>query len=171
MRDKNGHCTQLNTHDGLTSDVLSNLVITPEGKIYACSNAGLNILSLQPDGSWRIETLTIKHGLPSNQVNDVALLRDEIWVATDKGIARFLEIPKSIPMPTPILEKFIVNNTPSVFSKNLQLPHDQNNLSLRFFSLHFRTSCAVTICFEPCLHSFPPGSGHKKIEMLVKHLM
>jgi len=139
LRDKDGRFTHLTTREGLTSDVLSDLDITPDGWIYACSNAGLNILSRKPDGSWRIETFTTKHGLPSNQVNDAAFLGDEIWVATDKGIARFHGMPNPAPMPTPVLEKFMVNNRPSVFSENLQLPDNQNNLSLRFFSLHFRS--------------------------------
>ena len=139
IRDKNGQCTQLTTRDGLTSDVLSDFDITPEGRIYACSNAGLNILSLQANGSWRIETLTMKHGLPSSQVNDVTLLGGELWVATDKGIARFREIPKPVPMPAPVLEKFTVNNRDTVFNPNLRLAHDQNNITLRFFALHFRS--------------------------------
>ncbi len=139
IRDKDGKFTHLTTREGLTSDVLSDLDITPDGRIYACSNAGLNILSPKSDGSWRIETFTTKHGLPSNQVNDVAFLGDEIWIATDRGIARFRGKPNSAPMPSPILEKFVVNNRPSVFSENLQLPHDKNNLAIRFYSLHFRS--------------------------------
>ncbi len=139
IRDKNGQCTHLTTRDGLTSDVLSDLDISPDDKIYACSNTGLNILSRQPAGGWRIETLTMKNGLPSNQVNDVAFLGDEIWVATDKGIARLRGKPAPVPMPAPVLEKFTVNNRDTIFSPNLRLAHDQNNIALRFFALHFRS--------------------------------
>lgn len=139
IRDKDGIFTQLTTRDGLTSDVLSDLDISLDGKIYACSNAGLNILSRQLDGSWQIETLTMKHGLPSNQVNDVAFLGDETWIATDKGIARFREKPAPVPMPAPVLEKFAVNNQNAPFTSNLRLTYDQNNIALRFFALHFRS--------------------------------
>lgn len=139
LRDKAGQCTHLTTRDGLTSDVLSDLDIGPDGKIYACSNTGLNILSPQPNGGWRIETLTMKHGLPSNQVNDVTLLVDELWIATDKGIARFRGKLASVPMPAPVLEKFTVNNEDIGFAANLRLAHGQNNIALRFFALHFRS--------------------------------
>ncbi len=139
IRDQKGQFTHLTRQNGLTDDLITELEISPEGVIYGCSDAGLNILRKQSDGQWRIEALSIKHGLPSNQVNDVALIGGETWVATDKGIARFKAKPAPAPMPIPILEKFVVNNNPSVFFNNLQLPHDQNNLSLRFFALHFRS--------------------------------
>jgi len=139
IRDKNGRCTQLTVQNGLTSDVITELEVSPEGIIYAPTNQGLNIISPEPDGNWRVETLTIKHGLPSNQVNDVVWLGQELWVATDKGIARFKERPKPTVMPAPVLEKFASNNKDLTFSQNLQLAHDQNNLSLHFFSLHFRS--------------------------------
>ena len=139
MREKDGIFTHLTTHEGLTSDVLSDLDITPAGEIYACSNTGLNILTRQLDGHWKIENLTTKHGLPSNQVNDVLLLGDEIWVATDRGIARFRESLKPAPMPAPVLEKFSVNNRDMVFSPGVRLTYRQSNISLRFFALHFRS--------------------------------
>lgn len=139
IRDADGHMTHLTVHHGLTADWLKALEIAPDGTVYACSNTGLNILRRQADGSWRIETLTAKHGLPSNQVNDVALLGDEIWIATDRGIARFRAKPAPAPMPPPQLERFRVNNHDTVFQDNIRLAHDQNNLALRFFALHFRS--------------------------------
>ncbi|MEO6759505.1 MAG: histidine kinase, partial [Saprospiraceae bacterium] len=144
IRDQNGRFTHLTTKDGLTADWLSDLDISPEGVIYACSNTGLNILTRPPDGHWRIETFTAKHGLPSNRVNDVALLGNEIWVATDQGIARFREKPAPVPIPAPFLEKFVVNNRDTVFAEHLHLAHDQNNIALRFFALHFRSGGIIS---------------------------
>jgi len=96
--------------------------------------------NLQINSRWHIETLTTKHGLPSNQVNDVAFLKDEIWVATDKGIARFNGKPVAAPMPPPMLEKFAVNNRDTVFADHIDLAYYQRNISLRFFALHFRSN-------------------------------
>lgn len=141
FRDQNGNFTHLTTRDGLTADWLSELEIGPDGVIYGCSAAGLNILTPPRvlGDHWHIETFTVKHGLPSNLVNDVALLEDEIWVATDRGIARFREKPAPAPMPAPVLEKFAVDNHALVYSENLQLEHNRNNIALRFFALHFRS--------------------------------
>ncbi len=139
FRYADGRFNHLTTRNELSTDWISRVVVSPDGMLYACSHAGLSILSPQPGGNWRIETLTTKHGLPSNLVNDVVLLDGEIWVATDQGIARFREKPAEAPMPVPVLEKFTVNNRPYGFSENLSLPHQQNNITLRFFALHFRS--------------------------------
>lgn len=140
IRDKNGLFTHLTVREGLTSNVMMELDVTPNGVIYASSNAGLNIIRPQAGGTWMVETLTTKHGLPSNQVNDVTWLGDEIWVATDQGIARFREKPKPVPIPIPMFEKLVVNNQTMSLSENQYLAYDQNNLLIRFFSLHFRSN-------------------------------
>ena len=139
IRDSKENFTHLTTREGLTADWISELDISPEGMIYGCSNAGLNIISKKRDGQWQIETLTTKHGLPSNQVNDVELLGEEVWIATNGGLVRFYSKPSSAHMPAPVMEKFVVNNRDMNFSKNLQLSYRENNLSLSFFSLHFRS--------------------------------
>jgi len=139
IRDQKGQFTHLTTDEGLSANMFNDIDVSPDGVIYACSNAGLNILRRKTNGQWHIETLSIKHGLPSNQVNDVAFLGNEIWIATDGGLVQYRGKPTPAPMPTPILEKFVVNNRPLVFSENLHLPNDQNNLAVRFFSLHYRS--------------------------------
>lgn len=110
LRDPEGRFTHLTHKEGLTDDNISKLYISNEGHILACSSAGLNRLKREDDGSWKISTLTVKHGLPSNQVNDVAVLGGEIWVATNKGLVRVRELPKPMPMPQPVIEQFSVNN-------------------------------------------------------------
>lgn len=139
IREKNGQFSHFTKNQGLTSNSLGELRISWDGVIYACSNAGLNVLHHKEDGAWQIETLTKKHGLPSNQVNDVALLGGEIWIATDRGIARFYHKPVALSIPAPQLEWFRVNNRDTVFVQDHQLNYDQNNIVLRFFSLHFRS--------------------------------
>ncbi len=139
IRKTNGQFTHLTTKDGLSTNWLSELDITPEGIIYASSNAGLNILRPQGNGLWQVETLNIKHGLPSDQVNDVTLLGDNLWVATDQGVAHFKGKPPFAPTPMPLLERFVVNNEVVPFSEYLQLTHHQNNIALRFFALHYRS--------------------------------
>lgn len=139
IRDGKGSFTHLRAKDGLTTDMILGLVVRSDGVIYGLSNAGLNILTFKGNGKWEIETLTVKHGLPSNQVNDVVALGDEIWIATDGGVVRFRKKPDTAPIPSPMLEKFRVNNETLPFSQNLVLDHTQNNLSLRFFSLHYRS--------------------------------
>jgi len=139
IRDVNNVLIHLTRQDGLTSDFITKLYSSQEGVLFACSNAGLNRLTPQAGGSWIIETISVKEGLPSNQINDVTTLAGETWVATNQGLARFRELPAPVPMPAPLLEKLLVNNQNAVFDPGLRLAHHENNLSIRFFALHYRS--------------------------------
>lgn len=141
MRHKNGQFTHLTTQNGLSTDWISELDITPEGVIYACSNAGLNIIRRNTNGTYRIDIIGVRDGLPSNQVNDVTWLNDALWIATDQGIAVLSGKPAPTPMPAPQLEHFKVNGRPSPLPDSICiLRHTENNLVLHFFSLHYRSS-------------------------------
>jgi ligand-binding sensor domain-containing protein len=139
IRDAEGCFTHLTERQGLSTDFITKLYCHPDGVLFACSNAGLNRLSLRSDGGWDIMVVDSREGLPSNHINDVLVLDGKTWVATDKGLARFRELPASVPMPVPELERLLINNVPSDFVPNLKLRHDQNNLSIRFFALHYRS--------------------------------
>jgi len=139
IRDTQGVFAHLTRQDGLTSDFITKLYSSPEGGLFACSNAGLNRLAPQAGGSWIIETIGVKEGLPSNQINDVTTLAGETWVATNQGLARFRNLPAPFPMPAPVLEKLLVNNQNAIFDHSLRLAHHENNLSIRFFALHYRS--------------------------------
>lgn len=139
IRDSNNIFTHFTRKDGLVSDYITKLYCSPEGVVFACSNAGLNRLIPQAGGAWQIETISVKEGLPSNQVNDVTTLAGETWVATNQGLARFRNLPKPSTIPSPLLEKLLVNNRPTFFDPDLQLGYRENNVSIRFFALHYRS--------------------------------
>jgi len=134
IRNGKGEFTHLTTHDGLLSNVFNSLYIAADGTIFACSNAGLDKLTFQSGGTWRIEAITTKNGLPSNQVNDVAVIGQEIWVATNLGLARFRTPPEAPPMLPPLMEFFEVNNRKLSYQQDLKLLHYQNNITFQFFT-------------------------------------
>lgn len=136
IRDANGNFTHLTKVEGLTDDFISSLYLDGKGDIYACSNAGLNILHRDP-GAWEISNITIKEGLPSNQVNGVTVLAGEIWVATNKGLARIRGVPTPGLMPEPVIEKIWVINREVQFTENMDLTYKQNNLTIRFYALDY----------------------------------
>lgn len=139
IRDRQGNFTQCTQREGLSSDFISKLYCSSEGEIFACSHAGLNRLTPRKDGGWDIAVIDTKKGLPSNHVNDALPFAGAIWVATNRGLARFNTLPDPAPMPAPILEQLHINNILSDFVPDLRLPHFENTLSIRFFALHYRS--------------------------------
>ena len=138
LRDPAGRFTHFTRQDGLTDDFITSLYIPGEGALLACSNSGLNLLDLEPGGTWKVSVLTVKQGLPSNRVNDVRVLAGVTWIATDKGLVRVREVPGPGPMARPVLEKLLINNREEIPGKKMDLSHRQNNLILRFYALCYR---------------------------------
>lgn len=138
IKNSDGTLDHLTTKNGLSSDFISKLYSSSDGEVYACSNKGLNKLSFRDD-IWNIEIITTKHGLPSNLINDVTILNGELWIATEKGLAQIKMKPAKNPISIPSLEKFSVNNKDSLYYPQIQLPHYKNNITLKFYSLHFRS--------------------------------
>lgn len=138
LEDNEDQFIHLTTEQGLTSNFITKLASSPEGEIFACTNDGLNYLT-QQDGNWKIQTFTSKQGLPSDLVNDATSLNGELWIATVKGLAHFKQIPEPFPMPNPVVEKISVNNADLIDLSKIGLRHNQNNITMRFYALHYRS--------------------------------
>jgi len=139
LRDPEGRFVHLTGEDGLTDDFITGLHIAGDGRILAFSNAGLNLLSARPDGSWAISTLTVKKGLPSDQVNDARVFGGQIWVATNKGLACLRKLRPALPMPAPGIGKISVNQREVRPNGDMQLSHSENTLAIRFHALSYRS--------------------------------
>lgn len=52
--------------------------------------------SLDADGdTWRVRNFTVADGLPDNEVRDVLVRGDSLWVATHKGLALLMGADRS----------------------------------------------------------------------------
>ena len=138
LRDGQGRFTHLTQREGLGAENINRLYVSPGGQLFACSYSGLHLLSLRGD-AWEVATIDRKAGLPSDQVNDVIAIGQEVWAATNQGLARFSELPTPLPMPAPVLDKWRVNNREIRFAPGMQFSHNDNNLRMRFHALHYRS--------------------------------
>lgn len=136
---KNGIKFHITRKTGLISDQISGLYVSTKGSIYAISNEGLSKVEFTQDDSYSIKTITTKNGLPSDRINDVELLNDELWIATDKGLVRMNSEYTGDTMVSPRLEKFKINNQEVSYLPEMQLTHRQSNIAIKFIALHFRS--------------------------------
>lgn len=140
IRSADGTLTHFTEQDGLASDFITKLYCSPEGVLFACSNAGVSRLSPRPENTWELVAIDIKSGLPSNKINDVITQGNSIWLATNMGLVRLRDFPRSNPMPAPILERMQINNRPVAFQSSMELSHSENSITIRFVSLHYRSA-------------------------------
>lgn len=143
IRDRSGHLTHFTTQEGMSTNMVFRLKAVGDGKLYACTNKGLNIIGRVDGSIWSIKTIDTRQGLPSNLVNDVTIVGGDLWIATDKGLVHLNQSPDAYPIPAPRLETFLVDHSRVNFSNGFELPYDQNNISIQFYSLHFRSEGSI----------------------------
>lgn len=139
---------QISQKDGLLSDKIDALHVTSGDVIWACTQRGLSQLAPQGGGRYRVDNFTVKHGLPSNTINEVTTLGNDVWVATAKGLFRLRAKPFATTIPPPFFQNIIVNNIPYPANHALLLPYDSASVSIEFFSLHYRSGGAIPYRFR-----------------------
>ena len=137
---KDDQFTEITATDGLTSNMIENIYVDKKGVIWVGTLIGLNKVIRQPDGSFSIEKITLHHGLPSNEINKVEVINDEVWVATTKGLVRFpYDQQLSEVSDPPFFEKVLINDEViDLGNTDLTFSHQQNNISLHFLTINYR---------------------------------
>ena len=123
----------INTKDGLYSNMVSEIHVENDSTIWVCSNQGLNLVSFNELGEPIVKGLSYEDGLISNEVTDVEIVGDIVWVATRAGLCSFnrsiLEQKNSSELNYYLdIDRIFVNDKRLFGVEELQLDHDENNL-------------------------------------------
>ncbi len=130
--DRKNKIVQRTKATGLVSDNIEHVVKDKNDIIHLCTKAGLSSLWFDKNDSLHIRSLTSFHGLPSNEVNDVARRNDTLFIATGKGIAildRNIEYAKAHRV---YIEELSVNDSLIRHKGILELKHNENNVIIRY---------------------------------------
>lgn len=87
------YITASDTLNRLNSNICRKVFIDGNNNIWACTNKGLcrlTITSWSPF-AYHVQQFTTDDGLISNDVNDVFVSNDSVWVATSQGLSYFME--------------------------------------------------------------------------------
>jgi hypothetical protein len=79
---------QKNEKDGLSSNMINSVYCENDTVVWACTNRGLNRIT-----PGRVDLVSVQTGLISNEITDVEIIRDTVWVGTRQGLCYF---PKSL---------------------------------------------------------------------------
>ncbi len=125
--------------NGLTSDMIENIYVDEKGVIWVGTLLGLNKIVRQWDDNFVVENITANHGLPSNEINQVKVINDEVWVATTKGLVRFpYDFRSNLVSDPPFFEAILINDEAIDLEKsNLTFLHQQNNISFHFLIINY----------------------------------
>lgn len=127
--------TILDKKNGLLSDNIEDVFIDSKKNVFVSSNSGLTKLWFDENDSIIIKSYTTFHGLPSNEVNNVAEHNDTIYIATGKGIGVLSDSPSFVEKQ--IIE--IINrkaNGQPIEDIN-RFSHSENNLQIEYKTVDF----------------------------------
>lgn len=123
--------------EGLIFNKVDRLFLEPGGAIWACTERGASRIS--PDRQ-HIENFTVKTGLPSNRVSQVATAGGWYWLATGGGLFRMARKLPEAPMLPPILEAINVYGVRYPAGNLIRLPHDSASVRIAWVALYFRSN-------------------------------
>jgi len=124
--------------EGLLSNNVEQIFIDDKEHIYLSTKAGLCKLWFDDNDSLHVKNYTTFHGLPSNEVNDVAEWNDTIYLATGKGIAMLTEDLEVAPKHQVLLEDVLMAGDSSLVDlDNISLAYNDNNLSIHYKTIDY----------------------------------
>lgn len=140
--------------DGLFSNHINKLYSENDSTLWACTNMGLNRLLFGKNGEYSISGVSKNDGLIYNNITDVEVIGDTVWVGTRAGLCSF---PKSLlsednhRIPIDYHLRFCVFeiNDKNVSLKQLsQLSYDQNKLTFHFKAISFRNRSSLVYRYK-----------------------
>jgi ligand-binding sensor domain-containing protein len=134
-------CYEITASNGLASNNCNSLVSVGDSVLWVATDKGVSRVQLQWTAGGlhhTVQNISVNEGLPDPMINDITVLSDTIWVATQTGVAWFRAsaITKQKP-PAILLQQIFVNGEARPYHKSLSLTHLENNLRIDFTSLNF----------------------------------
>lgn len=125
----------LTTKDGLSSDICNAILEDEQSKLWIATSNGLNkVIDLE---NKNISKYGISDGLLSNDINDIYIHKQKIWIATPEGLS-MMDISKEKKYTTPIyITNTSVNGAFKDFNINNTLSYKENDISIDFAALDY----------------------------------
>lgn len=140
------HIYNLNTLNGLSTNLCDKITVE-ENLFWVCSFKGLNKVQIRrkPDQAltFHITCLKMENGLPSNLIHDALRYKDQIILATARGLAWFnveAFLPNHYVPPVYFSE---VRANQRRIKSGAHLAFDENNLSFSFTGLLYNSAGQV----------------------------
>lgn len=136
---------------GLTNNIISEMHIENDSTVWGCSNTGLNRIIFKANNTYSITTITKNDGLLSNDIDDIEIIKDTVWVATKKGLCffkkSFLKEKDTSKILSLTLKEIAVNNN-SVTEKKLKLKYNENNIDFKLQAISHRNTDKINYLYR-----------------------
>ena len=146
-----GKWSRLDASQGLCSDFINRIVISDDD-CWCSSSGGLSRFSLSSlsGGHPEVVNFTSNNVLKEDEINDILVFRDTVWVASKNAVCFFPAAldPRIKIKPRIILTGVKVNNQEASLNGSLELEHDQNNISVSYVGISPSSKGAVIYRYQ-----------------------
>lgn len=143
---------QYDTRNGIKSNLCKTVYIEPSGTVWVGSNQGISSLlpSKESPGTYTISSFSTLDGLTSDEVNDLVVKNDTLWLASPKGLSciPLKMIDRVSPPPMIYLDSLTVNNQPLTIDRQLEFEPDENNLGIHFIGVSYQSQGNITYSYR-----------------------
>ncbi len=137
-----GKTRAIDESKGLSSDLVSKLFVDGND-LWCATNKGISKIHFKDfkKFDYTISTIHSSDGLLSDEINDILVLHDTVYVATKSGISCFNKNADFINHTAPKVHitSVRVNNTDTPVNGSVDLLHDQNTIRISFTGISFRS--------------------------------
>lgn len=127
------------TAHGLPSMMCHMAVCESDSVVWVATNKGLcKITHITSPQRRRFYTADIDDGIISNEINDICIIGNNLWLATAKGLTVFPKnknLDPGVSIPT-LIQNIAVNGTPWE-GKTAAFDYHQNNISINFTGISY----------------------------------
>ena len=136
---------------GLTNDIVGEVHIENDSTVWACTSTGLNRIIFKTNQTFNVTTITKSDGIISNDIEDVEIINDTVWVSTKKGLCFFKKEvlnEKQASIVISLTLKNIKANNTKIDSDNVKLKHNQNNIDFTLQALSHRNTNRINYLYR-----------------------
>ena len=124
--------------EGLPDNICKKVVVK-NNVIWVATNNGVCRITKE-NGVDKIESLTVSEGIISNEINDIYVDDDKIYIATPLGLSILNTKLETIVSKSPMVQISQVRTKNEIlnFNRKITLPYDNNQLLIRFVAITFQ---------------------------------
>ena len=131
----------INKNNGLRTNLIRKVLVDNNMNIWIGTNKGITRVRINKKGDMYMDQLTIKNGLPSEEINDLGICGNFIYAPTGKGLVcfdrnNFIQDTKPI---DPFIKQFKVDGVNCSFTAPLDFPYNIKLIEINFEAISFKS--------------------------------
>lgn len=140
----------LSKKTGLTSNTVYSIKKGfTENTFFVCNNYGLDKIEYNGN-QYTIQNMNSVFGLQKTKINDVEIVNDSLYVASDNGlfVIDAKNLKANFTKPKILLESINVNNKSYSFENKLVFNYDENDVKITFVGLSYNAQKSISYQYK-----------------------